>query len=262
MRTRAIAEEEKRLLEELEQRWNDEELFWKQRASTRWLKEGDRNTAFFHTSANCRRQQNYIARLKDMDGNWIVNEKKLRDCAHQYFVDIFTRRAPSQPTDGLENFPQCVTQEMNDTLCRDITSEDVRTAVFALGADKAPGPDGFSGEFYRSFWNTIGEEFCSEVKDFFHTSVMPPGWNDTHLALITKIPNPTAMTNYRPISCCNFKYKVISKIMTQQLKRWIPILVSEMQAAFTGVESFKITLSLSMKFSTSSKSGRKVYAGI
>ncbi|CAN0846889.1 Putative ribonuclease H protein At1g65750 [Linum grandiflorum] len=42
------------------------------------------------------------------------------------------------------------------------------------------------------------------------------------------------MSQFRPISCCNFNYKIISKIMANRLKQWIPNIVSEMQAAFTG----------------------------
>ncbi|CAN1250765.1 Putative ribonuclease H protein At1g65750 [Linum perenne] len=102
-----------------------------------------------------------------------------------------------------------------------------------MGPGKAPGPDGFSGHFYRKYWNTIGPQVCQEVKLFFQNSRMPSGWNDTHLVIIPKIPHPEEITQFRPISCCNFNYKIISKIMATRLKKWIPTIVSEMQAAFT-----------------------------
>ena len=51
--------------------WLDtEEIMWKQRSRNRYLKEGDRNTSFFHTKASNRKQQNWIQGLEDDNGVW------------------------------------------------------------------------------------------------------------------------------------------------------------------------------------------------
>ncbi|CAN1801119.1 LINE-1 retrotransposable element ORF2 protein [Linum perenne] len=107
-------------------------------------------------------------------------------------------------------------------------------AVFSLGATQAPGPDGFPRHFFRRYWPILRQSFGSEIKSFFLTNEMPAFWNDTHVVLIPKTPNPTRLTQFWPISCCNFKYKVISKILASPLREWIAILVPETQAAFTG----------------------------
>ncbi|KAK8335249.1 hypothetical protein V6Z12_A09G041300, partial [Gossypium hirsutum] len=45
-----------------------EEKYWAFRARSKWLKEGDRNTPFFHIRASGRRKKNSIERLKDAHG--------------------------------------------------------------------------------------------------------------------------------------------------------------------------------------------------
>jgi hypothetical protein len=47
-----------------------EEMLWLQRSRVTWLKEGDRNTRFFHQKAVWRARKNKIKKLKESDGSW------------------------------------------------------------------------------------------------------------------------------------------------------------------------------------------------
>ena len=56
--------------------------------------------------------------------------------------------------------------------------------------------------------------------------------NATIIALVPKLPNPTSMSDFRPISCCNTLYKVISKIIANRLKILLPHVINPSQIAF------------------------------
>ena len=43
-----------------------------------------------------------------------------------------------------------VSQEENDVLISEFIKSEVRDAVFQMEHNKAPGPDGFPAEFYKS----------------------------------------------------------------------------------------------------------------
>ncbi|CAN1830601.1 LINE-1 retrotransposable element ORF2 protein [Linum perenne] len=232
-RTEEVREEEKNLKIELEDIWKAEEIGWSQRAKSNWLAHGDRNTKFFHAATVHRKQRNLISRLLDDNGNWITTDSQIKDMANSFFIDLFTKRRDLANIQELGHLPPIVTETMNEDLCRPFSNEEIRCAVFSLGASQSPGPDGYNGHFYRRYWPTIGPLVCKEVTHFFQTCSMPEEWNDTHIVLIPKVPNPTGMGSFRPISCCNFRYKIISKMLATRLKKWITTLIPEYQSAFT-----------------------------
>lgn len=53
--------------------------------------------------------------------------------------------------------------------------------------------------------------------------------NNTLIALVPKVDNPTSMSNLRLISLCNTTYKIISKILVARLRPYMDDLVSPAQ---------------------------------
>lgn len=115
-----------------------------------------------------------------------------------------------------------------------ITKNEVKAACFDLEGRKAPGPDGFSGLFYQSQWPLFEEDFFQLVHGFFLSGFWLRKLNCTNIALIPKVQQPEKITQYHPISLCNFAYKVISKMLINHLKGFLGDMISENQGAFLG----------------------------
>ncbi|KAM1060770.1 hypothetical protein ACFX2B_025119 [Malus domestica] len=97
---------------------------------------------------------------------------------------------------------------------------------------KSPGPDGFNAGFFQHHWETVGCVVIGMVKTFFQSDCLLKELNHTNIVLIPKVDNPRKMTQFQPISLCNVVYKIISKVLTNRLKKVISKVISLNQSAF------------------------------
>lgn len=65
------------------------EIYWRQRSRVCWLKDGDRNTAFFHKKASNRRARNRISSLQDENGVRQSHPDSIQKKILDYFEKIF-----------------------------------------------------------------------------------------------------------------------------------------------------------------------------
>jgi hypothetical protein len=156
-----------------------EEMLWLQRSRIDWLKEGGRNIKFFHQKAVWRARKNKIKRLKDADGVWQEVPSDMERMATSYFKELFTRDPNLNFDELLGLLQERVTGDMNDSLCKEFSEEEIGDALFQIGPLKAPGIDGFPARFYQRNWDTMKAEVVNAVRLFFLTGQMPEEVNDT-----------------------------------------------------------------------------------
>lgn len=101
-----------------------------------------------------------------------------------------------------------------------------------MGGLKASGPDGFQGIFYQSFWENIVVDVNELVFALVDGNIIPSRLNSTHIVLIPKVPNLESVSQFQPISLCNYSYKILSKVLANRLKPLLPALIIHMQNVF------------------------------
>nr|GEX76094.1 RNA-directed DNA polymerase, eukaryota [Tanacetum cinerariifolium] len=119
-----------------------------------------------------------------------------------------------------------------EELDKSINTDEIRVAVWDCGENNSPGPDGYTFEFFRRFWNLIGPDFCSAVLCFFDHGFFLRGCNSSFIALIPKVTDTKFVTDFWPVSLIGSVYKVVTKILANRLAMVISDLVSNTQSAF------------------------------
>lgn len=230
--TEASIETFRTLSAQLDTLLDREASYWQQRAKVSWLKDGDRNTRFFHQRANNRRKCNKISGLRDSDGVWKEEESGIQSVVVDYFSTLFQSSTTGGSPANLDMVEPRVTSTMNDSLMLEFTELEVKQAVFQMYPTKAPGPDGMPPLFYQKYWHIVGPDVSGAVIDFLSTGHLLRKVNFTQVVLIPKVPNPKDMTQLRPISLCNVLFKIVSKVLANRLKVLLPSIISPSQSAF------------------------------
>lgn len=107
-----------------------------------------------------------------------------------------------------------------------------RWPLIDFEGDKSPGPDGYNAKFFQANWDVVGKDLIKAVQQFFRTGFMLREWNSTIISLIPKVSAPSSVRDFRPISCCNFGYKCVSKILAARLQPLLPFIINPSQSTF------------------------------
>ncbi|KAL0312167.1 UNVERIFIED_CONTAM: hypothetical protein Sradi_5616000 [Sesamum radiatum] len=101
-------------------------------AKTFSLREGDRNTGYFHRRASQRFRTNLIRRIKNAEGSWVPMEDDIRRCITSHFEGVFASSRPQSDdiAKGTEHLRRVVDSSMAETLLQPYTEQEVTKALF------------------------------------------------------------------------------------------------------------------------------------
>nr|POF22758.1 hypothetical protein CFP56_09735 [Quercus suber] len=100
-----------------------ENTYWLQRLNISWMKDGDRNSKFFHAVASQRRS-NEIQKLQDSSGRWHSQQFDLKRVASDYFQSMFTSASTSFVEHVINHVCEVVTPDMNGILLAKFTHDE------------------------------------------------------------------------------------------------------------------------------------------
>lgn len=210
-----------------------ERSFYVQKAKCLYIRDGDRSTKFYHSMTKRNAKRNYIASILRSDGTPTSSTSEVLEEFVTFYKDLLGSRTECQALDeSVFNFGPCVDDATHAQLLADVTEEEIRGAIFSIPDDKASGPDGYSSQFFKRTWPTVGPLVVGAVQEFFQSGKLLKQLNATILNMIPKSAQTQSVGDFRPIACCNVIYKVVSKILSSRIASVLETIVDKAQSAF------------------------------
>ena len=104
--------------------------------------------------------------------------------------------------------------------------------IWAMDPDKAPELDGFTIHLYIACWYLIKGDLMRMIINFQNKAKVGGYTNSMFSALIPKETNPSSFTQFHPIYVCNASNKIISKLLSNNIKALLNKLISPNQVGF------------------------------
>lgn len=174
------------------------------------------------------------SKLQEWGGSKIVDtSSRCRIVIETYFVEFFSSSNTQAQLSEREGVNR-VTESDNEEFLAEIHEDEVKEAVFAMHPDKACGPDGLNPAFFQVFWDIVKNDVIIFCRRFMQYGELPIEANETVVCLIPKVKEPKVMGDLRPISLCNVLIRILTKVLTNRLKKVLGAIISDRKSAFVG----------------------------
>ncbi|GKC78416.1 RNA-directed DNA polymerase, eukaryota, reverse transcriptase zinc-binding domain protein [Tanacetum coccineum] len=154
-----------KILSEYYEAMKDESNLLMQKAKIEWLKDGDRNTEFFHKIIKGRTHKGRIVSICNEKGERFENDK-IAEHFVRHFQEFLGKKdiVDDFPTKRIV-FPNKLSREEEIMMCRGISEVEVKNAMFEIEDSKAPGPEVLLLDFINQHGVLLARIFAKQSKN-------------------------------------------------------------------------------------------------
>ena len=208
------------------------------RSKATWYEFGEKNSKYFYNLEKRNQKKKHIHSIIKDDGSVIREPNQILEEEENFFKEIYKAKGVTPESDAFEHIFQSkglntLKQEDADSCGGFLTLEECANALNHFKNNKTPGSDGFTIEFYRYFWNTLGQTMVDSFNYAFENGSLSISQKLGVISLIPKKDKDKKhLKNWRPISLLNNDYKIAAKAIALRLEKVLPTIINPSQTGY------------------------------
>ena len=208
------------------------------RSRAKWVEYGEKPSKYFLSLEKRNHINKLIPKLVNDNGDDLFSQKDIMDHVIKFYKRLYSNDDFISHDVNLNHLLSNVhLPQVPASLCNGMSSPiaytELSSAVFGMKNNKSPGPDGFTVEFFKTFWSDISHFLMRS----FNYGLLHNALSITQKqSIITLIPknakHRTDIKNWRPISLLNISYKILSVCIANRIKNALPFIINDDQKGF------------------------------
>lgn len=195
---------------------------------------GDKCSRTLANAIRTQRNKAYIPASSTPTGSRIHDSKDMAESFRAFYEALYNLQSrPQDSPEAIEtylaaaNLPTLNEEEVV-MLSQPLTVDELTSALAGSPRGKAPGPDGFTNYYYKTFQAQLATHFVTAFNAILDNHAMPSDLLQASISVIPKPEkDPLLCASYRPISLLNCDLKLFTKILAERLghvlQRIIPL---------------------------------------
>ena len=189
------------------------------RSRVQYISEMDTSSHFFYNLEKSNFTSKKMCGIRLPSGVITEDESDIKAHVRNFYKELYSSLSIDEKScDSILQNLNKLDHNTSNNLDNEITIQELTLAVEQLGSNKAPGLDGLSSEFYKTFWPLFKHDFLSVLKFAITSGTLPCSFSKAIITLIPKAGDLMDITNWRPVSLLNSDYKIFAKVLANRLK--------------------------------------------
>jgi len=192
-------------------------------------------TPYFMSIVKTKNATDSLKNLKQHDGTEFISNDELKGHVYEYYRNIYKQPDNESKHTTIEdvneflgpvaNNPIVINAKLSDNekeeLEAEISLQELTESINSANMSSAPGSDGISSKFIKQFWNYFKNPLLKLCRNSFESGSIPLFLKTANIRLIPKKGDTSKIKNWRPISLLNCFYKIISRVITTRLRKYM-----------------------------------------
>ncbi len=206
------------------------------RSKVKFIEEGEKPTRYFFNLEKHNALKKHIRKITLPGGTTTTQPEEISEYLKSFYENLYTSKTDYKSADKdyfLNLQMKSLTEKEKDNCEGMIGKEEVEKTLKLFHANKSPGNDGITIEFYKKFWDSIKDTLIECYNYSFEKGELSVSQKQAIVTLIEKHGKDRLyIKNWRLISLLNVDYKILTKTLSQRMRKVLANIINEDQSGY------------------------------